>query len=338
MLLEHTYLQTPNDPVREDGDILKTALIALGGNAIRRAGEKGEFSVQIANTAKAASVIADLVSRGYHLIITHGNGPQVGDILLQNELSSKSVPPAPLDACGAESQGLIGYMLTQSLNNEFIRRGMDQRAICILTQTIVREDDPAFHNPTKPVGSYYNDQDGRKLQQERGWTMVKDVARGGFRRVVPSPEPVETVEGRMLKSFFDDSKNGSNVLVVSGGGGIPVVETEDGFRGVEAVIDKDLAAQVVASYLGVDQMLIITDVDAVFLNFGTEKQRELRKCNVLEAQNFMLNGEFGKGSMLPKVVAATRFVGSGGKSAIITSDLKILDALNGKAGTTITKE
>ncbi len=314
---------------------MKTALVALGGNAILKAGQRGEFELQIENTREAAKIIADLVEKGYHLVVTHGNGPQVGDILLQNETAVKAVPPSPLDACVAESQGLIGYMLIQSMDNEFRRRNIGMQALCVLTRTIVSADDPAFENPSKPVGGYYSGEESRKLKKEKKWKMVQDSARGGYRRVVPSPVPVAIAEGELLKTFFHSSENRREILIVSGGGGIPVIRKGKGYRGVEAVIDKDLAAQVVATSLGVDELFILTDVDSVFLDFGTEKQHPLRSATVDEMKRHISEGQFGRGSMLPKAEAAVKFVQMGGKRAVITSQEKMFDALDGKDGTTI---
>ncbi|MEM3851565.1 MAG: carbamate kinase [Methanomassiliicoccales archaeon] len=317
---------------------MESALIALGGNAIRKAGEKGNFDMQLENTNGAAVVIAELAERGYKLAVTHGNGPQVGDILLQNEIASQTIPPLPLDACVAESQGLIGYMLVDSIDNEFRRRGIEAQALCMLTRTIVREEDSAFRNPSKPVGEYYTEERSMRLKKELGWHMVFDQARGGYRRVVPSPEPAGIVEGELLKTLFRTQANRQNILIVSGGGGIPVVKKGDGYRGVEAVIDKDLAAQVVATLLGVDHLFILTDVDAVYLDFGTERQRKLIHGGTAEMRKLINAGQFGAGSMLPKVEAAVRFVESGGKSSIITSQEKLFDALDGRDGTTITTD
>ncbi len=316
---------------------MKTVLVALGGNAIRKAGEKGEFEVQLANTADAAATIAGLVERGYNVVVTHGNGPQVGDILLQNEIASGSVPPSPLDVLVAESQGLIGYMLVESMDNEFRRRRTGMQTLCVLTRSIVRQDDPAFENPSKPVGDYYTEEESSRLKKEKGWKMVLDSARGGYRRVVPSPHPVSIVEGDLLKTFFQSRENSREILVVSGGGGIPVVDEGGYYRGVEAVIDKDLAAQVVATSLGVENLFILTDVDSVYLDFGTERQRPVRRATAAEMRRHMVEGQFGEGSMLPKVEAAVRFVESGGKCAVITSQEKLFDALEGREGTTVTE-
>lgn len=249
-------------------------------------------------------MIVDLVEEGYHIVVTHGNGPQVGDILLQNDVAAKSVPPSPLDACVAESQGLIGYMLIQGMDNEFRKRGIDMQTLCVLTRTVVREDDPAFGHPSKPIGDYYTEEQSRQLRREKGWEMVSDEARGGYRRIVPSPEPVGIMEEELLKTFFRSRDNSREILVLSGGGGIPVVRKGGGYRGVEAVIDKDLAAQVVATSLGVDHLFILTDVDAVYLDFGTESQRRLGRATTGEMRKLIWEREFGKGSMLPKVEAA----------------------------------
>lgn len=314
---------------------MKTALVALGGNAILRAGERDEYAVQLKNTRAASAVIADLVRAHYHLVVTHGNGPQVGNLLLQNELAAGGVPPSPLDALVAESQGLIGYMLLQGLDEEFRRKRLGMQSICVLTRTLVHANDPAFRSPSKPVGSYYTREESLKLRREKHWRMMLDTARGGYRRIVPSPEPYAVVEGSLLKSFFHSKENRKELLIISGGGGVPVVRRGRGFRGVEAVIDKDLAAQVVATSLGLDHLFILTDVDAVYLDFGTDRQRPLRRATAEEMRRHMEDGQFGKGSMLPKVEAAVKFVEAGGRSAIITSQEEIFSAISGRQGTTV---
>lgn len=311
---------------------MKSALVALGGNAIRRAGESGEFATQMRNIGITSSVIADLVQQGYRIAVTHGNGPQIGELLMQNEIASGSIPPLPVDACVAETQGLIGFMLVQGLQNEFAGRGMEMGAVCIITRAVVGEDDDAFSHPSKPVGDYYPAPESERLASGKGWKMVLDGARGGYRRVLPSPEPLAIVEGDVIGRLFRD---GGEILVISGGGGIPVVRRGGGYEGVEAVIDKDLAAQVVASQLGVDHLFMLTDVDAAYTSFGEKGQRALRRESAASMRRLMEKGEFGSGSMLPKVEAAARFVECGGKSAVITTQEKLTGAISGAEGTTV---
>ena len=309
-------------------------LVALGGNAILKSGEKGTAEKQFENVGKTCRHLVKLVVDGYGLIITHGNGPQVGDILLKNELSRNVLFPMPLDVCGAQSQGMIGYMLQQSMRNELKKVGKEMPVVSLVTQTLVDESDEAFRIPTKPIGPFYDSSEMEVLRKERGWQMVDDSGRG-YRRVVSSPEPRDIVERKAIKRLFE-----SGVLVIAaGGGGVPTVVGEDGsLRGVEAVIDKDLVAQMLASYVKADFLLMLTDVKKVFLNYGKPDQVAIDRMNIAEARRYLREGHFAPGSMRPKVKAAIRFVEAGGEKTIICSLEKAVEALEGSAGTTIQKE
>lgn len=312
-------------------------LVALGGNAILPERSRGTAEEQLATVELTSSVLARLIGTGHDIAITHGNGPQVGDILLANEIASSVLPPMPLDFCGAESQGMIGYMLQQSLQNKLLQqKAQKKQVVTILTQTIVNESDAAFTHPTKPIGPYYQAEEADRLRVEKHW-IIEPQKNGGFRRVVPSPNPVEIVESQLIRTLFEHG----TVVISTGGGGIPVVKDPrtGTLRGVEGVIDKDLAAAVLASLLGVDTLMILTDVEGVFLNYGKLGQRRLIRLTVQKARQHIKDGQFPAGSMGPKIEAALRFVGSGGGSrrTIITSIEKAEAALEGEAGTLIVR-
>ncbi len=309
-------------------------LVALGGNAILQHKDTGTAEEQFTNVRTTCKQLVQLMLQEHHIAVTHGNGPQVGDILLKNEIAKNTLPPMPLDICGAESQGMIGYMMQQSLDNELKSVGMDKGIVTLLTQTLVDAADPAFENPSKPIGPFYSAMEASKLRQEKGWTIINDSGRG-YRRVVPSPNPMEIIEGKIIRSLFD----AGFVVISTGGGGIPVVRRNDGriLKGVEAVIDKDLGAALLASNLGVEVLLILTDVDKVSLNFGKPNQEALDKLTNAECKRYISEGQFPPGSMGPKIEAARRFVEAGGKKAIITSLNHALDALGERNGTTITR-
>lgn len=306
-------------------------LVALGGNAILKHKERGTAEEQLENIRTTCREMVELIREGYRIAITHGNGPQVGDILLKNELSKDTLPPMPLDVCGAESQGMIGYMIQQSMDVELRAAGMNIPTQTILTQTIVDEDDPAFRKPTKPIGPFYTALEASRLREEKGWTIVMDSGRG-YRRVVPSPNPVSMVESESIKDLFEHGF----VVIASGGGGVPVVRDRTGrLRGVDAVIDKDHSAAVFAKLVEAETLMILTDVDHASLNFGRPDQKDLGRITVTEAKEYIAQGHFAPGSMRPKVESAVRFVESGGKRAIITSIEKWRAALKGEAGTQI---
>ena len=305
-------------------------VVALGGNAILRPGQKGTIDEQLVNVRTACGHLAALLAKGYRIVLTHGNGPQVGNILIQNS-ATDAVPAMPMYVCGAESQGMIGYMIQQELYNELCKQGLgDYRVASVVTQDVVSPDDPAFQHPSKPVGPFYSEEHARKrIAQGEVW--VEDSGRG-WRKVVPSPNPLEIVELNVIRQLAMDH----STVICNGGGGIPVIRQADGtLQGVEAVIDKDLGGQRLATGLGADVFMILTDVPAVAIDYGKPTQKWLSRLTVQEARKYLDEGQFKKGSMGPKVEACCRFVESGGKSAIIGSLNEAQDALNGKAGTNI---
>jgi carbamate kinase len=263
------------------------------------------------------------------IAITHGNGPQVGDILLKEECAKDMLPYMPLDVCVAESQGMIGYMIQLSLRNELKKVGLDLQVATILTETIVDVNDSAFKNPTKPIGPFYTAREGAQQRKDKGWHLVNDSGRG-FRRTVPSPIPLSIVQGEVVHELMDKGV----IVIAAGGGGIPVTSGAPS-EGVEAVIDKDLSAAVLANVIKAEVLLILTDVEKVFLNYGKPNQHSLSKLTVKTCRKYLEQGQFPSGSMGPKIESAVRFLESGGKRAIITSLEKAEDALAGKAGTTI---
>ena len=266
---------------------------------------------------------------GIRITITHGNGPQVGDILLRDELAKDMLPYMPLDVCVAESQGMIGYMIQQSLRNELKRVGLDLQVATVLTETVVDVNDPAFKNPTKPIGSFCTASEAARLKKEKGWHLVNDSERG-YRRTVPSPIPLSIVQGQMIRELMDLGV----IVIAAGGGGIPVTSGDES-EGVEAVIDKDLCAAVLAKIVEADVLLILTDVEKVFLDYGKPNQRPIDRMTVKECRKFLGEGQFPGGSMGPKIESAVRFLESGGKRVIISSLEMAETALTGKAGTTI---
>jgi len=308
----------------------ETALVAVGGNSLIRAGEKGTIAEQLANTRRTAKAIVSLVRLGYRLVVTHGNGPQVGAQLLRSERASDVVYGQTLDVCGAASQGEIGYLLAQSLQNELAEAGMNVPVATLVTQTLVSADDPAMQTPTKPIGPFYSRSDAEEKRRRFGWQIVEDAARG-YRRVVPSPDPVEVVELDVIRSLIN-----CGVLVVStGGGGIPVMLVNGRLQGVEAVIDKDRASALLASRLGVDLLAITTDAEYVYLNYKRPDQVPLRHVTVKQLEEYSRAGHFPPGNMGPKVESALRFLHDGGKEAIITSHEHLSEAVLGWAGTHI---
>lgn len=310
---------------------MKAVVIALGGNAILQHRETGTAKEQLANVQKAARQIAMIAGEGCAVAVTHGNGPQVGDILLKNELAKETLPPMPLDICGAESQGMIGYMLQQSLGKALREAGIDRPVATVLTQTLVDADDPAFTNPEKPIGPFYTPVQARMLQEEKGWRMVEIPGRG-YRRVVPSPHPVALVEGRVIARLFSTG----TIVIAAGGGGVPVVADDNGtLRGVEGVVDKDLTAALLARLVDADDLLILTDVERVALNYGRPDQQEIGEMTVSEAWAHLEAGHFPPGTMGPKIRAALKFIEAGGKRATIAPLGGAFRALSGQAGTRI---
>lgn len=306
-------------------------MIALGGNALLKRGEKGSFEEQYHNVKATVTKIADLIQRGYKIVLTHGNGPQVGATLLRHEAAKNIVPAFSLDACGAETQGFIGYMIQQALRNELKSRGIDKYVITIITRVIVDKHDSAFQNPTKPIGPFYSKEEASKVKEQRPELVIKEDAGRGYRRVVPSPDPKIIAERYAIRALVDSGF----VVVACGGGGIPIIE-EDGLAvGVEAVIDKDLAGQRLATLIGANIFVILTDVDGAYVNYGTPKQELIKEITSGKLRNYLRDGQFKEGSMAPKVEAAIRFAESGGERAIIASLGSLIEALDAKAGTQV---
>jgi len=307
----------------------RVAVVAIGGNSLIRDREHQTVPDQFAATRETTRHIAEMVRAGWEIAITHGNGPQVGFILRRAELASHVLHRVPLDSCGADTQGAIGYMIQQCLHNDFRRMGIHKHVVTAVTQVVVDVNDPAFANPTKPIGSFLDREEALRRKEEEGWHVIEDAGRG-WRRVVPSPRPVEIVERDGIRALLQARL----VVVAVGGGGIPVVRDETGaLRGVEAVIDKDYASALLARRLHADLLLISTAVDRVALNYGRPGQRWLDRMTVGEAKRYLAEGHFPAGSMGPKIEAVIQYLEDGGKRAIITAPECITRALEEKAGT-----
>ena len=305
-------------------------MVALGGNAILQPGQLGTFEEQLVNVDAATRRIAELVEAGWRVVLTHGNGPQVGNLLLQNALACKTVAAMPMDVCGAESQGQIGYLLEQTLLNHLRRRGLTTPVATVLTQVAVDPDDPAFAHPTKPVGPFYAEEQARTMMLEQGFVMREDAGRG-WRRVVPSPEPREIVSRKAILALLD----GGAIPICAGGGGVPVVRQRSGaLSGVEAVIDKDLAAALLAREVDADLLLVLTNVPRACLGYGTPAQKELGTVRRSEMQAYADAGHFTAGSMGPKVAACLRFAEEGGV-AVIGSLTETAHLVAGTSGTRV---
>lgn len=315
---------------------MSRVVVALGGNALQRAGDQGRWNEAVRRMRATVPVLASLAAQGHELVLTHGNGPQVGALLRQNELGVAEVPPQPLDVLGAESEGQIGYLIQQELEPELRRRRVARTVVTMVSRVEVDRDDPAFAHPTKPVGRFYTEREADRLRRERGWTLQADSGQRGWRRVVPSPVPRRWVEGRALAELFAAGLGRRWVPVVAGGGGVPVVRTRDGRHvGVDAVIDKDLTASLVARQLGAEVLAIVTDVPAAALAYGTASPRWLGEVSPRELARQYAAGEFGEGSMGPKVRAVLDFLRAGGRRALITDIPSLRAALAGRAGTRV---
>ncbi len=311
----------------------RSALIAVGGNSLIRAGETGTIAEQLANTRRTANAIVALLQDGYRLVITHGNGPQVGAALLRSERASDQVYSQSLDVCDAATQGEIGYLLQQSLRNALDRAGLPVPVVTVLTQAVVCRDDPAMHHPTKPVGPFYSRSVAEERARALGWQVVEDAARG-YRRVVPSPEPVEVVEEPVIRLLLEHGV----LVIAAGGGGVPVVRTPGGLAGVEAVIDKDRVSALLARRLGVECFIISTDADQVYLDYRKPHQRAIAQASADEIAAHYRAGQFPPGNMGPKIQSALRFLEEGGgREVVITSYEHIREAVHGRAGTRITR-
>lgn len=307
-------------------------VIALGGNALLPPGEGGDLGGMHRRIRETAAVLADLVDGSVGLVVTHGNGPHVGHLLVQAEDARGKVPPPSLDVLVAETQAQIGYLLQQAVRNELVRMGKPPNVATIVTQVVVDGNDPAFERPSKPVGQLITMETDAMLKRARGWTLAADP-RGGWRRVVPSPRPREVVEVSAIRSLL----GAGHVVIAAGGGGVPVIRKGDTLVGVEAVVDKDLASAVLATEIGAERLVLATDVERVALDFKKPSERFLEAMTVAEARRHLEDGQFPAGSMGPKVEAAAQFVERGGKEAIIASLSKLHDALEGRAGTRVTK-
>ncbi|MDZ7262417.1 MAG: carbamate kinase [candidate division KSB1 bacterium] len=311
----------------------KIAVVALGGNAITREFEEGNITQQFANTRRSLVGVADLIEKGYRLALTHGNGPQVGNALIRVEESRHLVPPLPLGVIVADLEGGMGYMIQQSLQNKLIKRGIDRKVVTIVTQVIVDKNDPSILNPTKFVGPFYKEDQVEDLVKKRGWIIKKDPGRG-YRRVVPSPIPLEIVEKDTIKKLVEEGV----IVIAAGGGGAPVYIEEDGtYEGVDGVVDKDRAAAILGRDIGAEELYILTAVEKVALNFRTKNQVDLDQMTVAEAKKYFAAGHFPKGSMGPKIEAAIQFLESGGKLVVITSIEMMTDAIEGRTGTRIVR-
>lgn len=307
-------------------------VIALGGNALQSKDSEPTAAAQLEVVRNTCEYIAEISGRGYEIAIVHGNGPQVGRILIASEAAEEFVPTMPFDVCGAMSQGYIGYHIQQALKYALNKRNRNIPVVSVTTQMVVDKGDRAFENPTKPIGPFYTEEEANRLMEEKGYTIRDDAGRG-WRRVVPSPIPRKIVEIDSVKRLWK-----STIVVTCGGGGIPVVENEDGtFEGIAAVIDKDYAAELLAEEVDADALMILTEVEKVAINWGKPEQKNLGHLSLAEAARYVEEGHFAPGSMLPKVRAAMKFVRANpNKKAIITSLDKAVDALDGKTGTVIT--
>jgi len=310
----------------------KTIVVALGGNALIEEGTDGTIEQQFENTRKSMSAIVGLVKEGHRVVLTHGNGPQAGVHLIRNEAGSPKVPASPLNVIVADTQGSIGYMIQQSLMNALLKAGVKADVVTLVTQVVVDEHDPSMKNPTKYVGPFFKEADVPACEA-RGWIMKADPGRG-FRRVVASPIPVDVIEKGVIQELLDSGK----VVIAVGGGGVPVKRSADGMlSGVDAVIDKDRASALLAGLIKADELLILTGVDKVAINFKKPEMKVLDQMTVAEAERYLAEGQFPKGSMGPKIEAAIDFVKRGGSTVVITSLEKAQAAVDGSAGTRVVR-
>ncbi len=311
-------------------------LVALGGNALQRAGGDGSWAEAQRQMRRVAPVLAEVASNGGRLVLTHGNGPQVGVLLRQNELASGEVPARPMDVLGAETQGQIGYLIQSELAPALLRARVQRSVLTVISRTEVRADDPAFRTPKKPVGRFYTEAEARLLAKQHRWVLVQDIARGGWRRLVPTPKPIRWLEGPAVRQLLAGPLGSRWIPVVSGGGGIPVVRRARGiYEGVEAVVDKDLAAALVARELGLETLAIVTDVPGAAVDFGRSGERWLGEVTAAELARLHTQGEFADGSMGPKVEAGLDFLRHGGRRFVITDIPSLPRALRGEAGTRV---
>jgi carbamate kinase len=309
------------------------AVVAIGGNAITREYEEGEIHEQFANTRRALNGVLEMVRHGWKVMVLHGNGPQVGNALIRVEMSRQAVPYVPLGVLVADVQGGMGYMIQQSLQNRLLREGIDRRVVTLVTQVIVDRNDPSILHPTKPIGPFYSKEDADVLIRKQGWNMIEDSGRG-WRRVVPSPKPVSICESKEIKHLLDAGV----IVIAGGGGGIPVYVEDDGtLEGIDAVIDKDRTALLSAREIGADTLVILTQVERVYVNFGKPTQKPLERVSIEEIRRYQKEGQFPPGSMGPKIEACLKFIEAGGRQALITSAEKMSEAVAGTSGTLICK-
>ncbi|MBF0505744.1 MAG: carbamate kinase [Nitrospirae bacterium] len=306
-------------------------IVSIGGNALIRRGEKGTIEEQFAHTQACMKQISKMLTEGHRVVITHGNGPIVGNIVIRNEAARNTVPPMPLYICDADSEGGIGFMIQQTLYNHLRKIRHVRDVVTVITQTVVDANDPAFERPTKPIGPYYAPDEAALLQQTKGWRLIEDSGRG-YRRVVPSPKPLRIVENDVIRRLALEGV----ITIAAGGGGVPVVETADkDLQGVDAVVDKDLATSVLAAGIGAECIINLTQVDMVYIDFGKKNQKGLGDTCLADIKRYYSEGQFPEGSMGPKIEAAIQFLESGGREVIITSPELIEDAMDGRAGTRI---
>ncbi|MFB0566406.1 MAG: carbamate kinase [Candidatus Aminicenantaceae bacterium] len=309
----------------------KIALIAFGGNALLPENQRGLQTEQIKNAKKAAKLMVHVVKKGYELIIVHGNGPQVGNLLIQMEESITKIPPFTLEVCDAMTEGSMGYMLEKEVINELRKKSLDKEVATLITQVVVDKEDPAFENPTKPVGPFYSKYRAQMIIREKKWNMIEDAGRG-YRRVVPSPKPIDIVPKWVIRDLVRAGK----IVIASGGGGIPIIINGRGlFQGVEAVIDKDYAASLIAQEVKADLFIILTNVDRVYLNYEKPNKKGIAVMSVQRAKKYLAQGQFPPGSMGPKITAAIDYLNRGGKEVLITSSNYLKAALINRAGTKI---
>jgi len=313
---------------------MKKAVLALGGNAIIKAGQKGTIAEQFKNTRESLPGIVQLIKQGYKLAITHGNGPQVGNLLIQQLAGiEKNIAPLPLGILNAATEGTMGYMIEQSLQNILTKEKISRRVTTIVSQVKVDKNDPSIKNPSKPVGPFFTKEEADKFSKEYGWTMIEDSGRG-YRQVVASPKPLEVIQSKLIKNLVEEG----TITIACGGGGIPFYEEDDGtYEGFDAVIDKDFASALLAKEIEADLLVILTGIEKVAINFGKPDQKELDTLTVAEAKGYYNKGQFPKGSMGPKILAAIGFIESGGNEVLITSIDKVVEAFDKKTGTRIVK-
>lgn len=310
----------------------KRAVVALGGNSITRPGEEGTVEQDYANLGQSLEGVVELLERGYELVLTHGNGPQIGNQMIRVEAAREEAPILPLDLMGADIQGGMGYMIEKVLRGKLRKKGMAHRVCCLITLVEVDASDPAFDNPTKFVGPFYEESEVEVLRRDRGWVIKEDPGRG-WRRVVPSPEPIAIIEQHEITALLESGA----IVICGGGGGIPVARNPSGeLDGVEGVIDKDLASAIIALGVRSPELVVLTGAEKVLLNLGTPQQRPVSIMSVLEARKYQKEGHFPPGSMGPKIEAACRFIEGGGSRTLITEPFRLKDALEGRTGTWIT--